>query len=403
MTTMTENASRGALVPPAFLALGTFAIGTESFMIAPLLPVMAGDFGRSVSVVALLVVVFTLVLALSSPVSTVLTGRMRRRSVLLGAMGIFATGNLLAAFSETFAALLVARVMMAVAAGLYIPAANGLAGVIVPPHLRGRALAFVSAGQTLAIALGLPLGGVIGHAFGWRATFLLVAVMSMTAILGILTGIPRNAGSDVAVPGLHARVALIGNRAVLRLLAISLFWSIGDYAAYPYLAEYLAVILNFGSGAITATVSLWGVAAAAGVLSGGALNDRFGADGVVRTSLAILGLSFLMLAIATATPPSIAFVIVLLAVALWGFTVWSFFPAQMSRLVTAGGASQAAVALALNTSTMYLGFFLGSGIGALILATGAISGIAAFASLAEAAAIQLDKRSSTANKTVGRK
>lgn len=390
MTTMTENAYKGALVPPAFLALGTFAIGTESFMIAPLLPVMAADFGRSVSVVALLVVVFTLVLALSSPVSTVLTGRMRRRSILLGAMGIFATGNLLAAFSETFAALLVARVMMAVAAGLYIPAANGLAGVIVPPHLRGRALAFVSAGQTLAIAFGLPLGGVIGHAFGWRATFLLVAVMSMMAILGILTGIPRNAGSDVAVPGLHARVALIGNRAVLRLLAISLFWSVGAYAAYPYLAEYLAVVLNFGSGAITATVSLWGVAAAAGVLSGGALNDRFGADGVVRTSLAVLGLSFLMLAIATAMPPNIAFVIVLLAVALWGFTVWSFFPAQMARLVTAGGRNQASVALALNTSTMYLGFSLGSGVGAFVLASGVVWGIGAVAAVAEAAALRME-------------
>ncbi len=391
MTTMTENALKGALVPPAFLALGTFAIGTESFMIAPLLPVMAADFGRSVSVVALLVVVFTLVLALSSPVSTVLTGRLRRRSVLLGAMGIFATGNLLAAFSETFAALLVARVMMAVAAGLYIPSANGLAGVIVPPHLRGRALAFVSAGQTLAIAFGLPLGGVIGHAFGWRATFLLVAVMSMTAILGILTGIPRNAGSDVAVLGLNARVALIGNRAVLRLLAISLFWSIGAYAAYPFLAEYLAAVLNFGAGAITATVSLWGVAAAAGVLSGGALNDRFGADGVVRASLAVLGLSFLMLAIATAMPSSTAFILVLIAVALWGFTVWSFFPAQMARLVTTSGASQAAVALALNTSTMYLGFSLGSGLGAIVLAAGAIWGICAVAALAEAAALRVER------------
>lgn len=391
MTTMTENTFRGALIPPAFLALGTFAIGTESFMIAPLLPVMAADFGRSVSVVALLVVVFTLVLALSSPISTVLTGRLRRRSVLLGAMGIFATGNLLAAFSETFAALLEARVMMALAAGLYIPAANGLAGVIVPPHLRGRALAFVSAGQTLAIAFGLPLGGVIGHAFGWRTTFLLVAGMSMTAILGILAGIPRNAGADVAVPGLHARMALIGNRAVLRLLAVSLFWSIGAYAAYPYLAEYLAVILNFGSGAITATVSLWGVAAAAGVLSGGALNDRFGADRVVRSSLAFLGISFLILAIATAMPSSTAFVLVLLAVALWGFTVWSFFPAQMSRLVTTGGASHAAVALALNTSTMYLGFSLGSGLGALILAAGAVWGIGAVAAVAEAAALRMER------------
>ncbi|MBN9096440.1 MAG: MFS transporter, partial [Pandoraea pnomenusa] len=71
--------TRANLLPAGFLALGTFAIGTEGFMIAPLLPVMARDFAMPVPRVALLVVVFTLVLALSSPVATVATGRMARK------------------------------------------------------------------------------------------------------------------------------------------------------------------------------------------------------------------------------------------------------------------------------------------------------------------------------------
>lgn len=378
------------LVPAGFLALGTFAIGTEGFMIAPLLPVMAQDFGLPITHVALLVVVFTLVLALSSPVSTVATGRLRRKPVLLLAMSLFAAGNVLAALSSSFALLLVARVLMAVAAGLYVPAANGLAGVIVPPEMRGRALAIVSAGQTLAIALGLPLGGLIGHAFGWRATFLLVGGMSTVAIVGILLGIGAQAGQGLAVASLRERLAVVRQAPVVRLLGVSLAWAFGAFAAYPYVAEYLAAVLGFGPVAVTATVSLWGLCAAAGVMTGGILNDRFGADRVVRGSLALLALAFAVLAVATLLPRPLALLPVLAAISLWGFTVWSFFPAQMSRLIGAGGPAQAPVALALNTSTMYFGFSAGSFIGAAVLGAGAVWGIGAVAATAEVVALGLN-------------
>ena len=387
MTATLADDSRTVLLPAGFLALGTFAIGTEGFMIAPLLPVMAKDFALPVPTVALLVIVFTLVLALSSPVTTVATGRMARKQVLLIAMALFAIGNVVAALSSSFTVLIAARVLMAIAAGLYVPAANGLAGVIVPPTMRGRALAIVSGGQTLAIALGLPLGGLIGHAFGWRATFLLVGAMSLVAIAGILTGIDRDAGQGIAVASLRERVSVVAQRSVLRLLAVSLFWSIGAFAAYPYIAEYLSAVLAFGPLEITASVSLWGLCAAAGVMTGGVLNDRFGADTVVRGSLMLLALSFLALAVATTLPSGVSLGLVMVAVAVWGFTVWSFFPAQMARLIGAGAPSQAPVALALNTSTMYFGFSIGSALGATVLGAGAIWAIGVVAAMAELIAL----------------
>lgn len=390
MTATLADDTRTVLLPAGFLALGTFAIGTEGFMIAPLLPVMAQDFALPVPTIALLVIVFTLVLALSSPVTTVATGRMARKQVLLIAMALFAIGNVVAALSSSFTVLIAARVLMAIAAGLYVPAANGLAGVIVPPTMRGRALAIVSGGQTLAIALGLPLGGLIGHAFGWRATFLLVGAMSLVAIAGILTGIDRDAGQGIAVASLRERVSVVAQRSVLRLLAVSLFWSIGAFAAYPYIAEYLSAVLAFGPMEITASVSLWGLCAAAGVMTGGVLNDRFGAGTVVRGSLVLLALSFLALAVATVLPPGVSLGLVMVAVAVWGFTVWSFFPAQMARLIGAGVPSQAPVALALNTSTMYFGFSIGSALGATVLGAGAIWAIGVVAAMAELIALGLN-------------
>lgn len=385
-----------SLTPAVFLALGTFAIGTEGFMIAPLLSTMAADFGLSVPHVALLVVVFTLTMAITSPIATTLTASWSRRGTLLCAMTVFTAGNLLAAWSPGFGVLMAARVMMAVASGLYVPNANALAGAIVSPARRGRALAVVSGGMTLAIALGLPLGGLVGHAFGWRMTFLAVGAMSLTAIVGILAGVARDAGAGIPVATLSQRLAVVRQPAVLQLLSVSLFWSIGAYAAYPYIAPYLTQVLGFQSAGINATVSLWGLAAAFGVTTGGALNDRYGSSRVARLSLLVLGLAFWALSMAAAAlSPHLAMVPVLLAVVVWGFTVWSFFPAQMARLMAAGSASQASLALALNTSTMYLGFSIGSALGAVILGRHAIWGIGLLAGACQFVALFLDHNRKT--------
>ncbi|SIR31079.1 Predicted arabinose efflux permease, MFS family [Rhizobium sp. RU35A] len=381
-----------SILPSYFLALGTFAIGTEGFMIAPLLPTIAQDLGMSLSATATLVVVFTLVMSLSSPITTVMTASLKRRSTLLAAMTLFAAGNLVAAFSSSFATLMVARILMAVASGLYVPGANSLAGAIVPAEKRGRALAIVSGGMTIAIALGLPLGALVGHTFGWRSTFLAVAAMGLVAIPGILSGVQRDAGSQIAVASLAQRVGVVRQRPVLRLLGVTLFWSIGAYTAYPYIAPYLTRVLGFGPADIGATVSMWGIAAAIGVTIGGRLNDRFGSNRVVLWSLIFLGASFATMAVAPRLSADLALVPVLVAIAVWGFSVWSFFPAQMARLIAAGPVSQASVSLALNTSTMYLGFSIGSAMGAGVIGTGTVWGIGAIAAVSDAISIFLDRR-----------
>lgn len=391
----------GSMVPAMFLALGTFAIGTEGFMIAPLLSTIAADFRMSVSEVALLVVVFTLTMAVSSPISTVLTSRWRRRDTLVLAMVIFSVGNVLAAWSPNFRILMAARVLMALASGLYVPNANALAGVIVSPVKRGMALAIVSGGMTLAIALGLPLGALVGHAFGWRSTFLAVAAMSMAAIFGVLFGVSRQAGAGIPVATLTQRVSVLRHPTILRLLSISLFWSIGAYTVYPYIAPYLADVLGFGVVGVNATVSMWGLAAAFGVTTGGALNDRFGSGRVARLSLLGLGLAFWILALCTQLTPGNALIPALAGIAAWGFTVWAFFPAQMARLIAAGSPAQAPLALALNTSTMYLGFSIGSALGAVILSTGSIWAIVLIAGAAEMAALGLDCRAPPARQENG--
>jgi predicted MFS family arabinose efflux permease len=105
-----------------WLTLGAFAIGTEGFMIAGLLPALARDLNVDLPAAGHLVTAFSLAYAIGAPVMAVLTAGLERRRLLAVAMGGFALGNLLAALASGYAGLLAAR----------------LRPVDMPPHWAGR-------------------------------------------------------------------------------------------------------------------------------------------------------------------------------------------------------------------------------------------------------------------------
>lgn len=378
---------RQSLLPIYCMSLGAFAIGTEGFMIAPLLPQIANDLALSLSAAAMLVTVFTLTLAISSPILTVITAALNRRNLLIGAMAVFAAANIVAWRSTGFAGIMAARVLLALSAGLYLPNANALVGHIVAPQKRGRALAIVTGGMTIAIALGLPLGSVIGHALGWRWTFFGVGMLAAVATIGLSLGIARGIGDGARIAGFRERIRVGGAPTVLRALSLTLFWAIGAFTAYPFIAPYLHEVVGFGDDGVSAAVFLWGVSAAVGMVLGGSLNDRVGSRFVIGPALGLLTVSFLALAtIATLLSPHQALIPVMLAVVFWGVSVWGFHPAQMAHMIDAGGPAAAPVTLSLNTSVMYIGFGAGSALGAAILEKHGVATVALAAAVSEAIA-----------------
>ena len=356
--------------PPAlyWLALGTFAIGTEGFMIAALLTTIATDIRVSVAQAGLLVSIFALAYAISSPVLTALTGRVDRRRLLLVSMTLFAMLNMVAALAHSFLALAAARVLLAFAAGIYTPNANALAGALVPAEQRGRAIAVVNGGLTAAIALGVPLGAFVGDRLGWRMTFVGVAALSTVAVLGLAKGLPRGVGAAMVSASLAERARAVRNPQVARTLAVTTAWASGTYAVYTYVAPLLYMATPLRGSQIGVALFMWGAAAGFGLLISGHTTDRFGSRLVLRASLTGLILALAGLAVvANVVAPAHAVVPVLAAIALWGMCSWAFFPAQQTRLIELVGVSGAPVALSLNASFMYLGFSLGAALGSFSL------------------------------------
>jgi predicted MFS family arabinose efflux permease len=367
---VSDRATTAAGRPAAlyWLALGTFAIGTEGFMIAALLPTIAADIRVSVAEAGLLVSIFALAYATSSPVLTALTGRVDRRQLLLGSMSLFAVFNMAAALAHSFLALAAARVLLAFAAGIYTPNANALAGALVPAEQRGRAIAIVNGGLTAAIALGVPLGALVGERFGWRMTFVGVGVLSALAAVGLARGLQSGIGASMVSASLRERVRAVRNPRVARTLAVTTLWATGSYAVYTYVAPLLYGATPLRGSQIGLALFTWGVAAGVGLFVSGNATDRFGTKVVLRGSLTSLVFALAGLAVvANVVAPAAAVLPVLAAMALWGMSAWAFFPAQQTRFIELVGVPSAPVALSLNASFMYLGFSLGAALGAFSL------------------------------------
>ncbi|PWB61091.1 MAG: MFS transporter, partial [Bradyrhizobiaceae bacterium] len=162
-----------------WLALGAFCIGTEMFVIAPLLPAMAADLDVSVATAGQLVTVAALTYAIGSPVLATLTGSRERKSLLVATLLAFALTAALAALVRSFAELVAAKVLLALAAGLFMPSANSVGALLVAPERRARAIAAITGGLTVAVAFGVPLGAWIGSFSSWRTAYALVGASGL--------------------------------------------------------------------------------------------------------------------------------------------------------------------------------------------------------------------------------
>ncbi len=158
-----------------------------------------------------------------------------------------------------------------------MPNAQALAGVVAEPSRRGKALATVTAGTTVAIALGVPLSAVIGHAFGWRLTFAIVGVLALLATSGFIFGLARDLGSGVPATTLGERVSVVKRKSVIVALVATTFWASGTYTIYTYLAVFLSQEAGIEPSHIGTVLFLWGASSAGGVTTGGFLTDRLGA------------------------------------------------------------------------------------------------------------------------------
>ena len=354
------------------LAIGMFALGTDAFIVAGVLPVIARDTRVSEGLVGQLITVFSLTYGIGAPILAAATGRWAHHRVLMGALGLLGLANLASALAPSFPLLLSTRVLAGCFAATYTPLAFAIGIELAPPARRGQALSTVVGGLNVSIVMGAPLGTWIGEHFGWRLSFTLVAGLAGVAfLLLMLFRLPESA--VLASPSLKDRLSPITRPRVVLTLLPAFLWNVGVYVLYPYIALFLQQQLHISD--VSILLACFGLGILLANFASGLFADRFNPNILVVVLLAMLMLIQLILPAVTSTISAGALMLLL-----WGMSFALLFIPQQKRLL-AIAPENATVVLALNNSALYLGIAGGAAVGGLALHWLAVSQLAEIGAL----------------------
>jgi len=339
---------RGVLL---LLAAANFATGMGALGVVGLVGPVGADFALSPAEAAWMMSLYALVYAVAAPCLVSLTGALDRARVLVAGLTLFGLGALAAALAPGFTVLLLARASMAIGGALVTPVAASVGVALSQPERRGRALALVYSGLTLAQALGVPACAWLAYAYGWRSAFLVVAALALPMAALLAWRLPRG----IAVPpvGLRTLGAVLATPRLLLALGFTVLFLGGAYAFHTYIGPYAEIRHGLARDGVTALLFAAGLGAVLGNALAGWLADRLGP---VRT-LALLGIlqALLLLPLTLVPLPLPA---LFLGVVLWSMAGWTFGVPQQLRLAALAPA-MTPVLFALNAACIYAGASLG--------------------------------------------
>ena len=353
---------------PALLTLsfGNVVIGTGALAFVGMLDTIASDLAVSPSAVGQIAGLFALAICVSGPWLGAATSRFDRRTVLTASLLLFALGHVAAAFAPGFWSLLVIRVLTAFAGALFTPQAAATASLLVPPERRARTMAFVFLGWSIAAVIGMPAGTAIGATFGWRTAMASIALLSAIGATLVWWQVP--AKLFVARIDAAAWRAIAKHPTLLPVVSITAIHASAQFVLFSYIVVAYREAIAATPFAIAILLAIFGSAGFVGNLAAGRIADRVGTAPVVLAMLAMMTAAFVLwIGVFAIGPGAAGVTLAVVAAILWGGGNFGANSMQQVRLVDLAP-PLASVSVALNTSAIYLGQFIGAAAGGLVLA-----------------------------------
>ncbi|NUT51762.1 MAG: MFS transporter [Saccharothrix sp.] len=262
--------------PLYLLALAVFAMGTSEFMLSGLLPDIASDLDVTVGSTGVLTSAFAIGMVVGAPVVAALARDWPRRPSLLGFLLAFAAAHVVGAVTTSFPVLSATRVVAALANAGFLAVALTAAATLVPADRKGRAVAVLLSGTTVAMIAGVPGGSLLGTAFGWRTTFWAVAALCLPAALGIVRGVPAGRAGEGATggPALRAELVQLTRPRLVLVMVLGALVNAATFASFTFLAPVVTGVAGLGEWWVPVVLVLFGAGSFVGVTVAGRLSDR---------------------------------------------------------------------------------------------------------------------------------
>ncbi|UOD28193.1 MFS transporter [Massilia violaceinigra] len=252
-----------------------FVYLVDFMMVLPLGPDLAREHGFAVDRLGWLAAAYTLASALSGLVTFRLLDRFDRKPALLLTFGLLALATLATSFCHGLPALMAARALTGAFGGPAV--AIGMAIVIdmTPPEQRGKAMAKVMLGFSLAAIAGVPLGLELARRGGWQAPFYMVAALAALVLMAMAWLLPALAGHLNAREKVSARI-LLARPAVRLAMLLQGASAFSAFLVIPHFSAYFLLNLGFPRAQLGMLYFAGGVVALITVQLLGRLADRSG-------------------------------------------------------------------------------------------------------------------------------
>jgi len=346
------------------LAFGTFAGATDGFVIGSLLPAIAGDSGVTVAQAGYIVFGHALAYAIGAPILAAIFGARDRRLVLASAAVVLGLSAIGIALSQGLGQAVGARVLLALGAALYGTMSTATAAALSTPERRGRAIAFVITGQSIAVAIGAPLGAWVAVTYGWRLTYFGIGALAIVTGAMLFVLLPK--GLIGETKGIAERLGVLQAPGLRRALLMTITFTMGGFMVVSYILTMTTEGMGLPASFQPLALLVFGIGAIAGNQAGGQLVDRLGA---YRTQLILIIMhivGLLSLPLIAQLPEGWVAPAYLLQRAVSSFAGWGFFTAQLANLSVVAPASET-LAISINSTALNLGVATAAILGGIVL------------------------------------
>jgi MFS transporter, DHA1 family, inner membrane transport protein len=358
MTTQRAALSRGRPnLALAALFLGTFALGSAELLVVGVLNVIADEFAISIPAAGWLVTAYALGIAVGGPVLTALTIPLNRKTILVGAIALYAVANVIPVLIPNYGLFVAVRAITGSLQGLFIGVAFVMGMSIVPPERAGRAISTIVSGVAVSAAIGTPLGTLLGQSLGWQGSFLAIVGFAVVALFGTVALVPQVASTGTGAAG-QAKYAFAPR--VLAVLGLTFLVFASLYTALTYIVSFLQDVTGVTGALVSVFLFAYGLAIAVGTFSGGRFADQNAARTLI-VATAGTAVSLLALYLAGSSP-----VLVALLLLIWGLFGSVMVPSLQLRVVTLAGPGDQ-LASALPASSANVGIALAAVLGGVAL------------------------------------
>ena len=337
------------------LAIASFIVVSTELAPIGMLSAIALSMGQNSGTTGLVVTLYAWLGAVAALVSVTTFSHLPRKPVVIVLMLLMAASNSIAAISEHFSVLLIARLAGAVAHGAFWAMAGTMGAQLVSDKYTGRATAIIFSGVSIASILGVPFINWISSTIGWRLSFLLLSVLAiMTSIILAFT-LPAVSGTSQMGRKQFSAVLQIKQLRQVYLIATAAI--IAHFAAFTYIEVFMAAEMAISANWIAVCLFVFGIAGVAGNLLCGLFIDRY-LKSILGAGLVLICGSLILLSAVLSHKPIMLMVLVFA----WGLGVAILFVGIQAWVIRLAGNDNA-----LPASAIYAAIFNGAvGIGAII-------------------------------------